>query len=153
VDEEYVEDETVDPNDLADAQQDYQEEALASLESNYPIQKEQQGLYQTLWKMIQRRDSTKIANLQKVELGDVDITVRGAQHLSKLGDIFGNPLYADFYKAHAEISLATSMSRDGWLGELFISQKKFSAKTKKASSPLTPQKWKLFGNNKKAEGQ
>jgi hypothetical protein len=146
VDEEYIEQSLEEQqSDLTETQQEYQESALDSMDANYPIQKEQQGLYQTLWKMITRGDSTKIANLQKVELGDHGITVRDAQHLWKLGDMFYNPAYADYFKQHAEITLATSMSRDGWLGELFISQKKMTTKSKKASNPLTPQKWKIFG--------
>lgn len=138
-------------SDLLDTQQEYQEGALDSMDANYPVQKEQQGLYQTLWKMITRKDSTKIANLQKVELGDCNITVRDAQHLKQLGITFNNPIYAMYYGGHGEITLATSMSRDGWLGELFISQKKMTTKSKKASSPLTPQKWKLFNKNKPSE--
>lgn len=146
MDEEYEEQSFEDQQrDLTETQQEYQEAALESMDANFPIQKEQQGLYQTLWKMITRGDSTKIANLQKVELGDHGITVRDAQHLSKLGEMFYNPAYQDYFRQHGEITLATSMSRDGWLGELFISQKKTLSKSKKASNPLTPQKWKIFG--------
>ena len=151
MDEEIVDDENQ-QDELLDAQQEYQEGAIDSLDANYPIAKEQQGLYQTLWKMIQRKDSTKIANLLKQELGDPQITVRDAQHLTQLGNTFNNDIFAEYFKGHAEITLATSMSREGWLGELFISQKKFSTKSKKSSSPLTPQKWKLF-NKTPAQGQ
>jgi hypothetical protein len=126
---------------------------LDSIEANYPIQKEQQSLYTLFWKVIGLKDSTKVANLQKTEIGDCGITVRDAQRLAKLGRIFNNQVFSDFYRDHAEITNATSMARDGFLDELFVSSKKSTVRARKTSSPLTPQKWKLFNRNKTQESQ
>ena len=146
VDEEYD-----DNQDMVDTQAEYQEEMLNNLDANYPVMKEQQSLY-TLFKwVIQRKDTSKIGNLLKNELGDAKINVRDAQHLSQLGETFYNPAYADFYKQYAEIILATSLSRDGFLDTLFVSQKKESTRAKKSSTPLTQEKWKLFNTNKPAQ--
>jgi len=137
--------------DAVDTQEEYQETMMDNAEANYPIQKEQQSLYTLFWKVIELKDSTKVANLQKGEIGDVGITVRDAQHLAKLGQVFDNPVYENWFKAHAEITNATSMAREGFLDELFVSTKKFATKTRKKSEPLTQAKWKLFNRNKEAE--
>lgn len=149
VDEEYSQEDQV--QDSMDAQEEYQDSMTDSLDANYPIQKEQQSLY-TLFKwVIQKKDTSKIGNLLKQELGDHSITVRDAQHLSELGKIFSNPAYEDYFKQHAEITLATSLSRDGFLDTLFVSQKKESTKSRKSSTPLTQEKWKIFNRNKQAQ--
>lgn len=143
MDEEYS-DNQAEAEDLADAQAEYQEAMQDNMEANYPMQKEQQSLY-TLFKwVIERRDSSKIGNLNKTELGDIEISVRDAQKLAHLGKIFHNPAYELYFKAHAERTLSTSLSREGFLDELFVSTKKQSTRSRKTSTPLTQQKWKLF---------
>lgn len=152
MDEEYTEEEQLADNlDSMDTQQEYQDSMIDSLDANYPTQKEQQSLYSLFKWVIQRKDSSKIGNLLKQELGDVKISVRSCQELALLGKEFDNPAYASWFGGIGEITLATSLSREGFLDELFVSQKKFATKARKSSSPLTPQKWKLFNKGKTAE--
>ena len=130
--------------DQGDEQQELLEAQSQQLEASYPTVKEESNLYNLFWKVLQRRDSTKVANLKKDEIGNLNITVRDAQKLGMLGHLFGHETFGDFFFAVAEITNSTSMAKDGWFTELFVSQKKFATRARR-SSTLTRNKWKLFG--------
>lgn len=91
------------------------------------------------------QNSTKVANLKKEEIGNLGITVRDAQKLGMLGHLFGHPTFGDFFLQTAEITNSTSMARDGWFSELFVSQKKFATRARRSSSFQQGNKWQLFG--------
>lgn len=131
-------------NDQSDDQQDLMEAQTQQLEASYPTVKEESSIYNLFWKVLQRRDSTKVANLKKEELGSLGITVRDSQKLGMLGHLFGHPTFGDFFFNVAEITNATSMAKDGWFTELFVSQKKFATRSRR-SSTLTQDKWRIFG--------
>lgn len=135
--------------DLEEAQDiasDVQEAQLDSLEAGYPQMKKEDSLYTLFWKVVKARDSTKVANLNNTELGTPWMPVRGAKHLSLLSTVFHHQKLAGFFQLSAEDVNATSMSRAGWLGELFVSQKKFSSKTKAKQGLNNPEtkKWGIF---------
>lgn len=88
-------------------------------------------LYSLFWRVINIEDSSKVGNLSKEELGLLDISVRDCQKIALLADSLGHPGFATFFRKQAEITLATSSSKDGWLPELFVSQKKFTQKQRK----------------------
>ena len=75
------------------------------------------------------KDSSKVSNLDKRELGMLDLSVRNCEYLAQLGTMLSNKSYKDFFMNKAEITLATAMSKKGWLPELVVSQKKFSQRT------------------------
>lgn len=131
-------------NDTIDDQQELMEAQANQLEASYPSQKEESSLYALFWKVLKNKDSTKVGNLKKNEIGDLGISVRDAQKLGMLGHLFGHSTFGDFFFNVAEITNSTSMARDGWFTELFVSQKKFATRARR-SSALTPAKWRLFG--------
>jgi hypothetical protein len=129
-----------DEEDIADELQEAQQE---SYDTNYAVPKPESNLYNLFWKVNETKDSTKVANLNKEEIGNLNISVRDAQKVGMLGHIFHHKLFGDFFFSLSEITSATSMASKGWFAELFVSQKKFQTRARKSSS-LTPDKWKMF---------
>jgi hypothetical protein len=93
------------------------------------------GLFRDTWKS---KDSSKVANLDKGELGQLTISVRGCQHLAALGHQFNHPTFGEFFRNQGEIVLKTSASKRGWFTELFVSQKKYNNRSM-SSTPLSDQ--------------
>lgn len=104
--------------------------------------KRQESLFSLFREIIQRIDSTKVANLDKRELGMLDLSVRNSQHLANLGTLLHNKSFHDFFMNKGEIILGTSMSKRGWLTELIVSQKKFNLR---AVQPVVQQQQKRGG--------
>lgn len=140
-------------SDQSDTYSDLQEGQLENLEAAYPIAKEQTNLYTWFWKVV-RLDKphkvVKVGNLTKAEIGEHGVSVRDAINLANLGRIFHHPTFANYFDVRASTIAATSMAKDGWFMDLSISQKRVRERAKK-SSPLTPEKWRLFNKNKPAE--
>ena len=135
--EDYEEDDSVDSNvDALDIQQEAGDETSPDFAKT-------EDLYSLFWKVINTEDSSKVGNLSREELGLLDISVRDCQRIALLAYSLGHPGFGNFFKNHAEITLATSSSKEGWLPELFVSQKKFAQKTRKYNiQNLQPQKKK-----------
>jgi hypothetical protein len=123
-----------------DDQQDlmeYQQEVQADQQfgttpeqfGSYPEMTPKESIFTFFRHILGIKDSSKVANLDRRELGMLDLSVRNSEHLAKLGNMLHNKSYQDFFMAKAEITLATSMSKKGWLPELVVSQKKFSQRT------------------------
>ena len=68
--------------------------------------------------------------LDKHELGMLDISVRECQRIALIAEMLGRNGVAQWLKDQAEIILATSSSKEGFLSNLFVTQRKFSTKTK-----------------------
>ncbi len=130
--------------DQYEDQRDLQESQQESYDATYPATKADPSVYNLFWKVLRLDDSTKVANLTRKEIGDLNISVRDAQKLGMLGHVFHHQTFGNFFIALSEITNKTSMSKDGWFSELFVSQKKFSQRSRRSSS-LNKDKWKLFG--------
>lgn len=115
-----------------DQQQDYQDYATDSQEEqqfgSYPNQIPKETIFTFFNNILGLKDSSKVANLDKRELGMLDLSVRNCEYLAKLGTMLHNKAYNDYFMTKAEITLATSMSKKGWLPELVVSQKKFTSR-------------------------
>jgi len=116
-----------------DDQQDYQDYQQEGVEEQqfgaYPGQIPKESIFTFFAKVLGLGDSSKVGNLDRRELGMLDLSVRNCEYLAKLGGMLHNKSYNDFFMHKAEITLATSMSKKGWLPELVVSQKKFSQRT------------------------
>jgi hypothetical protein len=135
--------------DQIDSGTDLQDAQLENYEASYPAMKEQNDLYSWFWNIVktdQPHKIIKLGNLKKEEIGDHIISVRDSINLANLGHIFHHPTFGDYWAGRAHTTAASSMSKDGWLIEQSISQKRVRERAKK-SSPLTKDKWRLF--NKK----
>ena len=96
---------------------------------SYPEAPAKESIFTFFRHILGIKDSSKVANLDKRELGMLDLSVRNSEHLAGLGYMLHNKSYGDFFMRKAEITLATSMSKKGWLPELVVSQKKFTQRS------------------------
>ena len=115
-----------DSRDYGEYQQEVQDEQQFG---SYPSAIPKESIFTFFTNILGIKDSSKVANLDRRELGMLDLSVRNCEHLGKLGYMLHNKSYGDFFMNKAEITLATSMSKKGWLPELVVSQKKFSQRT------------------------
>lgn len=100
------------------------EEALMKLASvmkeNAPSIDEKQNVHTFLFSVVSAKDTTKIGNLgtdkEMNELGNPQYNVRGAKEMSLIADkIMGNTYFKEYFDIDAENTLATSLSKDGFL--------------------------------------
>jgi hypothetical protein len=125
-----------------EAQEDYSED-------NSPTYTKPDDLYSLFWKVIDIEDSSKVGNLDKQELGMLDISVRDCQYIAKVAELLGHEGFAKWMKEQAQIVLRTSASKKGWLPELFVTAKRYASKEKKLGLPIQPEAKKGFWGNKK----
>jgi len=134
------------------------QEAQADEYGNYPAAKKSESLFSLFGDTWKATDSSKVANLEKEELGSLNISVRDCQRIALMAKTLHHPKFADYFKAQGEITLATSMSRKGWFVEMFVTSKKFAQKGTTGNLINQPQqqksKWRIFGkNNQQPVGQ
>jgi len=100
------------------------EEALMkiaqAMKDNAQTPEEKQSVFTFLFNVATAKDTTKSANLRDdkdiSELGGPSYTVRGAKEMSAIAThIMGNKYFDDYFKLEAENTLATSLSREGFL--------------------------------------
>lgn len=147
----YPEDNAQEYSDQEESQDNYvdeQREAWEDMTGNtYPAAKRDNNLF-TLFKDVWRtNDSSKVSNLDKVEIGGVDISVRDCQEIALFCEAMHHGRLAKYYAEKGEITLATAMSKKGWFVELFVTSKKFAHKGTMQNLVNQGQKqgWRLFG--------
>jgi len=101
-----------------------EEEALLKIatlmKDNAPTQEEKNNIHTLLNNIIQAIDTTKAANLRDDkelnELGIPEHTVRGAKSMALIAEkIMDNEYFKEYFEKEAENTLATSLSREGFL--------------------------------------
>jgi hypothetical protein len=101
-----------------------EEEALmklaAAMQGNAPTAEDKQSVHTFLNNVATADKSTKVGNLRDDkdmnELGSPSHNVRGSLEMARIADkIMGNEFFKDYFIAEAEDTLATSLSRDGFL--------------------------------------
>jgi monomeric isocitrate dehydrogenase len=112
-----------------------QQDTIQDYYDNSPSEQEKESIPALFWKVIQRTDSSKISNLDKYELGMLDMSVRDCQSIAVLCDLVEYNEVAKWLRRRSEIILATSSSKKGWLVELFVSAKKFVSKERSLGVP------------------
>jgi len=147
----YPDDTYTDEEEYADNVLDEQRESLESDAGyNYPIAKKSDSLF-TLFKEVWRtNDSSKVANLDATELGDLGLSVRECKRIGLLAGIFKHSKFGDYFGSLGEITLSTSMAKKGWFVEQFVTTRKFAHKGTISNLGNAPQKqkWRLFGKSK-----
>jgi len=93
------------------------------MKDNAPTQDEKQNVFTFLFNIATAKDTTKVGNLRDDkdlnELGIPEMTVRGAKELALISEkIMGNDFFKSYFLEEAEITLATSLSRAGFLPRL-----------------------------------
>lgn len=136
--EEYYEDE-LNPEERIEEEQEKLEEAEERQEAlaeqtdaslTYPAEIEKPGAFSFFNKVIEKRDSSKIGNLTKEELGGTRLSVRDYQSMANFEEFMGHDKVALYFRSKAEITSGTSLSKDGFLMKLAITQRKEKARLK-----------------------
>ena len=100
------------------------EEALMKLanamKGNEPSSEDKKSIFTFLDNVAKAEDTTKIGNLRDDkdmnELGNPSYTVRGAKDMALISEkIMDNDYFKEYFKLDAENTLATSLSREGFL--------------------------------------
>ena len=81
------------------------------------------------------KDSSKVGNLDKRELGYLPNSVRDYQDIAAYAAAEGLDKVSDYLKNKAEIVLATSSSKKGFLPQLFVTNIKKEKKITEDSKP------------------
>lgn len=131
---------------FSDEQQDYGEHVGEQQEEqmfgSYQEPRKSESIFSFFKHILGIKDSSKVGNLDKRELGNLDLSVRNCENLAKLGYILNNKSFHDYFMQKAEITLATSMSKKGWLPELVVSQKRFTQRAVQPVAVTAPQQQK-----------
>ena len=95
-------------------------EALKSLGLGYPQEEEKLGLFNFFNKILKSLDTSKTGNVDDTEL----MSIRNNQKLAAYADVFNLKKVSEYIKQLAEIDLATSLSKKGFLIEKAVTIKK-----------------------------
>lgn len=138
-------------NDDLDNQRDLQEGQIEQLDSGaYPSLKQNQDIYSWFWNVTQLRDPSKlirVGNLEKVEIGNVRIPIRGCMEFAQVCRALKHDLIADYFERLAGINSASSMAKKGWFMDLSISNKKIRGR-EKSGEGFDKKKLGLFNRSK-----
>ena len=135
-------DEGLDYQDRMEDQEEQQDDQESNYENqqrtgyDYPQPKESESLYNLFHKVLGLLDSSKVGNLDRIELGLLNMSVRDCQHIALLAERLGHPTFGKFFEDRAEIILSTSASKKGWFTELFVSSKKTNVRAQGALPPV-----------------
>jgi hypothetical protein len=87
-----------------------------------------QNLHKFFTKIIQSNDTTKTGNLTIEELGMPNLPARTNKELALFcEDVFPHSKWKEFFEKKSEILTSTSLSKDGLLVKLSVTQKKESS--------------------------
>jgi len=127
-----------------------QEETRNAMGYGYPEQEEKHNLIAFFKEIIRNSFNAKTANLNEDELGYAKIPVRTNMEIAAYCEHMGMKPWADVFMEEAQILLATSLSREGFLDKLAVTTQKFT-ETSLKKSMSAQQKKGLFGNKKTEE--
>ena len=116
-----------------------------------PTAEEKHNVHTFLFRVATADDTTKVGYLKEEELGKPTHPVRSYKEYALIADkIINNPFIASFFAAESENTTATSLSREGFLDKLAITQTRQVAditKTKKENKGW----FKSKGDNKEED--
>ena len=111
----------------------------------YPKPPSKESQFKFFKEIIDREDSSKVANLDTSELGNLKLSVRSLLDLANYMKAENLGVVEKYFKDKAEIILSTSDSKKGFLAQLFVTQIKKDQKMK------TPEVKRSFFGKKKEE--
>ena len=152
-DEEYSEEEPEEePEEYYEDDEDWEAEAGGS--DQLPLG----GLYGLFKDVAHQKDTKKVSNLTKEELGVWDLSVRDCERIALIAETFHHPGVAKFFQKQSRVITDTAMSKNGWFTELFITSKKFASRESGSSISNLPQfnkksKWRMFSEKENQQNQ
>lgn len=120
------------------------EEELKKLEDipyGSPEPEKKDSIFRFFREILHTKDSKKVGNLTDTEIGGTKIGIRHYFNIANYAEVEGLNDVAKYLRDKSEIIAATSMSRKGFLAQLFVTQIK---KEQKLSKPLTEDKKRWF---------
>jgi len=122
--------------DVTDDEIEQLEEELKSLEGkdsdfSYPKGKEKDNQFKFFRDIIKQDDTTRIGNIKREEMGEAELGVRHYQEIADYAEVEGLKTVANYLRSRSNIITATSMSRNGFWSELFMTQIKREKKDQK----------------------
>jgi len=130
MEDELDEDEKLELEELESEARERQLEAAEQASYGYPEEIEKPSAFQFFNKVLSVEDSSKVGNLRNEELGGTRLSVRDYLTLANFQRSLGHKRVAEYFERKAEISTKTSLSRDGFLMNLAVTQRKESRKSK-----------------------
>ena len=115
------------------------EEELKKLEdkdTSYgsPTAATKENLFKFFNKILTRKDTTRVANLTRQEVGLSEVSVRGWKRIAHYADAENLDTVAEYMRGQSEIITATSMSIKGFWSQLFVTNIRKESKSKDKSS-------------------
>lgn len=107
-------------------------------EEEEPEPGKKDSLYQFFRELLRSKDSRKTGNLNDTEIGRLPLTVRSYLRIGNYAQFEGLDMVSEYYKNQAEIVSATSMSKKGFLSQLFVTQIKKQQKIVEPSKIKKP---------------
>jgi len=152
---EYTDEEEWQDNYLDEQRDTWEEGQSEAAGGNYPVAKKPETLFSLFKDVWKTSDSSKVSNLDKEEIGNLNISVRDCQRIALLANILKHKKFASYFDSQAEITLSTAMSKKGWFVELFVTSKKFAHKGNLGNlvQNQNNQKWKIFGKQNENSNQ
>ena len=100
-----------------------------AMKDNAPTTEDKQNVHTFLLNVVTTKDTNKVGNLRDDkdmnELGEPQYTVRGAKEMALISNkIMNNKYFEEYFKIEAENTLATSLSREGFLIKQAVTQTK-----------------------------
>lgn len=114
----------LDDENRMEKMRDDQEEQMEAQQYGYPRGKTKESIFSFFKKIISLADSSKVANVTKYELGAPSLSVRAWQELASYCAIENLDIVSLYCMKQSEIVLATSLSKDGFLDTLAVSQRR-----------------------------
>ena len=129
------------------------EEELKKLEdkdTSYgsPKSPDKESLFKFYNKLLTIKDTTRIGNLTSPEIGLGRLSVRGYKSIALYAEAEGLNIVKDYFNNQANIMTETSMSKKGFMSQLFFTQ----IKREKKDKPKTEKK-KWFSGKTEGEGE
>ena len=122
-----------------------QEETRNALGYGFPQEEEKHNLISFFREIIRKEFNSKTANLDNDELGSAKIPVRTNLELAAYCKSMNMDAFSDVFMEDAQIVLATSLSKEGFLPKLAVTTQKFSETFLKKGLSNQQKKKGLFG--------
>lgn len=98
------------------------------LPADFPTAKKERNMFTLFENILAMKENSKVGNLGTNELGDLLISVRDCQKIDLLSDTLHHKEFGSFFDKLGQITLATSMSKKGWLVENVVTQRRIQQK-------------------------
>lgn len=112
-----------------------EEEVRKALGYGYPEAEEKQNLIAFFREIIRRKENIKTGNLTEPEVGFAKTPARTNLDIANYCDLMGMSGFGEVFQQDAQVLLGTSLSRDGFLDKLAVTQKKQSETSLKKMDP------------------